>query len=284
MKNLYYKYRPLYMEGCAGVRVVHPFTESIFTKAEVYFAAPADFNDPFDCHLRAHVNDSTDAEWEAYLDEMMVKDPASKANLLQVKNDEKLRKKLAADVGKEQQRIHYSESSVLCLAKKGNSIPMFSYYADGHRGIAIELSFSDEEVPYGFNYHSTGTNGKPYDGKVIFRDVEYPTVFPELNYHRLRKTDRLVRHLLFTKAAEWSHEEEFRIFRRKVAKGAVSFDRKLLTKVVFGCNTERTDVDLVRSWLNGWPSDVIFCKAEPATDKFELLVKDFDVVKGVRTV
>jgi len=37
---------------------------------------------------------------------------------------------------------------------------------------------------------------------------------------------------------------------------------------------------LVKTWLQGWPSDVILSKAEVAADKFELLVRDFDLAKG----
>lgn len=281
MKKQYYKYRPLYTPGNGGGRVIHPFTESIFTKAEIYYAAPVDFNDPFDCNLRTHVIDSTDAEWEAYIDELIAQNPESEPQLLNVKTKKewKMNPVFAANCGKDQQTIHYVESSVFCLAKKGNSTPMFSYYADGHTGIAIEFSFSDQEVPCGFGFLPTGT-AAPYDGKVVFRDVEYPTPFPELNYHRLRNTDKLVRHLLFTKSREWSHEEEFRIFRRKVPKSAVSFDRKLLTRIVFGCKAKSIDIDIVKNWLKGWPSDVLLSRAQPATDRFELIVTDFDVVKG----
>src|ERR1039458_9649810 len=282
MKKLYYKYRPLYEPGSSPNRKIHPFTQSIFAKAEIYYGAPADFNDPFDCNLKIHVRDSTDAEWENYLDDLIAEHPASQAQLSQVRAGKlwKTNAAIVGDIGKRQQAIHYIESSVFCLAKKGNSIPMFSYYSDGHTGIAIEFSFSDQEVPCGFSWLPSATGGVPYDGKVVFRDVEYPPTFPELNYHRLRKTDRLVRHLMFTKSQEWVHEEEFRVFRRKVPKSTIAFDRKLLTRVVFGCKSNTADVTLVKSWLKGWPSDVVFSRAEPAPDRFELIVNDFDVVKG----
>jgi hypothetical protein len=90
----------------------------------------------------------------------------------------------------------------------------------------------------------------------------------------------IIRHLIFTKSDKWAHEEEFRIFRMKVPASLVSFDRKLLTRVVFGCKTAPADVALVKSWLAGWPSDVVLSKAEPATDRFELIVTDFELVKG----
>ena len=287
MKNKYYKYRPLYIQKDDGSKRTAPNTESIFTKAEIYYSAPVDCNDPFDCNLKIHVNDSTDVEWAKYIDDMITKyttlNPNSVAALRKVKAGKLWKTNqgiamLAGDIGKNTNILNYYESSLFCLAKKGNSIPMFSYYADGHTGIAIELSFSDDEIPCGIDYLSTLNSGTP---KLVFRDVEYPATFPELNYHRLYNTnDKLLRHMLFTKSPEWKHEEEFRIFRRKVPKSTSPFDRKLLTRVILGCKTKTADVDLVKDWLKGWPSDVILSKTEPATDKFELLVTDFDVVKG----
>jgi hypothetical protein len=282
MKTPYYKYRPLYIQKDDGSRGVHPFTESIFKKAEIYYGAPTDFNDPFDCNLKIGVNDSTDLEWEGYIDELIVARPDKRSELLQIRNAKLWRSNphIFGDIGENQRKIHYVDSSVYCLAKKANSIPMFAYYADGHSGIAIQFAFSDREVPCGFNFNPVTPGGQIYDGKIIFRDVEYPPTFPELNYHRIRNTDKLVRHLIFSKSQEWEHEEEFRIFRRNIAKSSVSFDRALITKVIFGCKTTRADVDLVKGWLRNWPADVILSKAEPATDRFELVIRDFDLVRG----
>jgi Protein of unknown function (DUF2971) len=283
MKKQYYKYRPLYVPTKDGKRDVHPFTESIFTKAELYFGAPAEFNDPFDCNLKLHMDDSTDAEWEAYCDDLMVANPSVGAAILPFKNNKGWNNNpaFAADIGNETQLAHYNDSSVLCLAKTGKSIPMFSYYGDSHSGIAIEFSFSDFEVPCGISL--AASSGKLYGGKVSCYDVEYPETFPELNYHRLRNTtDGLMRNLIFTKSVEWSHEQEFRIFRRNVPKGLVSFERPLLTGVVFGCKTAEADVELVKKWLNGWPSDVVLSKAEPASDRFELVVHELEVIKGTK--
>ena len=281
VKNLYYKYRPLYKPNRNGSRVIHDDTASIFTKSEIYFSAPTDFNDPFDSNLPLHVNDSTDAEWEKYFDEQIEKRPELENPLRNIKDGKlwKTNRAISENFNEEGRIEIYIGSSVFCLSKKNNSIPMFSYYADGHTGIAIEFAFSDYEVPCGFD--SIGLNGAHYGGKVTFRDVDYPSVFPELNYHRIRNTDKLVRRLMFTKSSEWVHEAEFRIFRKGIAKSSVPFDRKLISKVIFGCKTTSADIDLVKSWLKNWPSDVVLSKAEPATDKFELLIKDFDVVKGV---
>ena len=81
MKPAYYKYRPLYQISANGKPEPHPFTRSIFEKAEIYYSAPKDFNDPFDCNLRLHTNGSTNAQWEAYFDKLIAQEPSMKVGV-----------------------------------------------------------------------------------------------------------------------------------------------------------------------------------------------------------
>jgi hypothetical protein len=280
-ENAYYKYRPLYQYGASG-REAHPFTRSILTDGKIFYAAPKDFNDPFDCNLKVHVRDSTDTEWEAYCDALTKKYGAATADMAKLKAGKlwRVNPLLSDSIGNETLRINYEESSVFCLSKKPNSIPMFSYYADSHKGIAVEFQFSDVEIPCGIARDDLNHQGVPYGGKIILGDVKYPTSYPELNYHRLYDTPALLENLLFTKHHEWRHEEEVRIFRRGVPAGAVEFDKKSVSRVIFGCNTTADDVEMVRCWLANRATDVALAKAERATDRFDLVVTDFDTVKA----
>ncbi len=278
----YYKYRSLYRIGDNGKREPAPYTKSIFEKAELWYSAPKDVNDPFDCKFKLHVADSTDAEWEEYYDKLIRDYPIKTLECENAKTIKIWRTSpaLVKNIGVDTFKDHYEDSSIYCFSKRKNSIPMFSYYADEHRGIAIEFQFSHIELPCGIPIGKLENSKPSHDGKIIIGDVKYPSTFPELNYHRLRGQDQLVYSLIFTKYFEWNHEDEFRIFRRKIPASAVQFDRKLLTKVIFGCRTTKADVDLVKGWLSGWPSDVVLSKAEPASDRFEMLINDFDLVKA----
>lgn len=282
MKRTFYKYRPLYRIGPTGKEEPHPFTQSIFEKAEIWYSAPKDFNDPYDCNLKLHVDDSTDSEWEVYLDNLMYQYPDAKPNLMKVKAKKvwRLDRTFVESIGKLQHEENYQQSSVYCLSKKANSIPMFSYYSDSHRGIAIEFQFADYEVPCGIPCGDIRRPDFWYERKIVFRDVEYPPGFPELNYHRLYGSDQLLKSIIFTKHHEWAHEEEFRIFRRRIPAASVQFERKLLTRVVFGCKTTQAEVDLVKGWIVDWPTDVMLSKAETAKDRFELVINDFELIKG----
>jgi hypothetical protein len=281
--NSYFKYRPLYHTRADGTREPHPFTKAIFEKSEIYYAAPKDFNDPFDCDMRLHTDGTTDSEWEGHFKLMLLEQPEFRQHIeFVIKN--KLWK--SEPIVKEQfGRAEYNRirdnSSVFCLSRKGNSIPMFSYYADGHRGIAIQFSFREQETPCGYLIEKLLSRDRPYgDITVAFSDVEYRESFPELNYFRLRGTTKLTENLFFKKHKDWEHEEEYRIFRHNVSAGNVAFDKKLLVRVVFGCKTNHQDMDLVKGWLQGWHSDVVLAKVTQVTDRFELKIDDVETVKA----
>lgn len=274
----YYKYRPL-RQGADP----HPFTASIFEKQELWFSAPKEFNDPFDCNLRLHVNDSTDDEWIKYIDLMIYQNPRSRTNLEAAKNGKlwKVNPSMTTGIGASTQELNYYRSSVFCLSKKPDSIPMFSYYADSHRGVAVEFSFSNLNVPCGVNYlNSVISSGGTRSG-VVFNDVLYPDGYPELNYHRLYDTPELLNNIIFAKHHEWRHEQEYRIFRRAIPASTVNFETSLLTGVVFGCKSTAENVDLVKGWLARWPTPVTLSKTTVSASSFSLEIEEFDRVGGV---
>ncbi|BCX49779.1 TPR domain-containing protein [Haloferula helveola] len=276
----FYKYRSL--RNADGS--VNEFTAAILQKTEIWFAAPKDFNDPFDCNLRLHVNDSTDEEWVSYLSRMEEAYPEFKEPL-QVAKSKRLWRQgdQFCNIGLKTWDETYNRSSVFCLSKKPNSIPMFSYYADNHKGVAIEFEFSDMGVPCGIPYQEALLRDPRTSTGVVFKDVKYSRGFPELNYLRLydkTESHELVNSIIFTKHHEWAHEDEYRIFRKGVPPSIVSINKSLVTRVIFGCRSTEPDVDLVKGWLVGWPTDVVLARATECRDRFELEVVDFDCVKA----
>ena len=284
-----YKYRPLYATGADGQKKPHPFTEAIFLESKIYYAAPSSFNDPFDCNLRLETHGNTPREWKQYFEYLIKKAPLSerpgfskkiKYVLAKKKHREFLEEALAKTYDE-----HYKKSSVLCLSTKPNSIPMFSYYADSHKGVAIEFQFSNSEVPCGIEFKGGSNPVAWYGNKVMFGTINYADKFPDLNFLRLCKIPgQLARTLLFTKHHEWKHEEEFRIFRHKVSASTVTFPRRVVTRVILGCRCESEELNLVRAWLTGFPSDVVISRAKPADSGFNLEIDDIEVVRGQATI
>ncbi len=274
-KQSYYKYRPLYSDRSGGVP--HGFTQSLIESRRLFYATPTSFNDPFDCNLRLHANDSTDDDWASYIDALIAQYPDRRDQLTVVK-DQKLwnTHPELGDIGLGTRKTIYEESSVLCLAKRPDSIPMFAYYADDHHGVAVELEFSDIEIPCGIPCGDLGDPGNLYQRKITVDDIEYLPALPELNYHRLYDTTQLVKSLMFTKFDGWRHEEEFRVFRKGVAASSVEFSAPMLKRIIFGARAGSAEVDLVKHWLGSHGHPVILAKAEVSAATFGLDVSDFE--------
>jgi hypothetical protein len=278
MPKKYYKYRALYQNDGKP----NPFTRSIFENAEIYYSSPQHINDPFDCNLRLHAEGSSDQEWESYF-KKLIQDCPTKAVEINKAIKQKLWLKdpqFRKRVGASTHKTIYEESSIFCLSRKNDSIPMFSYYADNHKGIAIEFEFSDFELPCGIEYDKLTGKVINSNGSIVFDDVHYLSNFPELNYHRLRDSNKMIPSLIFAKYEEWIHEKEFRIFRHKVPASSAKFDKRIVKRIIFGCKTDDRDVELVKSWLANWPSNIVLSKATKNISNFKLDIVDLDIIIG----
>lgn len=277
-KRSYYKYRPLYSDRSGNVP--HGFTQSLIASSRLFYATPTSFNDPFDCNLQLHTNDSTDADWIDHINKLIAEHPdqCKKLNVIKSQKRWKTDPKLS-DIWLNTRRKIYEKSSVLCLSKRPDSIPMFSYYADDHHGIVVELEFSEIEIPCGIACGDLSSPENIYEGKIIIGDIVYLPNLPDLNYHRLRGTSQLVTSLMFTKFDGWGHEEEFRVFRNGIAASPVKFPAQMLKRIIFGLRTGPAEVDLVKHWLNSHGHPVILAKAKVSTNRFGLDVSDFDIYK-----
>jgi hypothetical protein len=285
-----YKYRPLFTLDLEGQRHPHPFTANIFKDAQIYYAAPKSFNDPFDCNLKLHFDDATQEEWRIYFDSLAKTYPRIQSNLQKAKRDifrskngpewRKFSNHLKVRIEKSR-KWHYEDSSVFCLSKKPNSTQMFSYYADSHQGIAIEFKFGTRTIPCGIPFGDP-TNPKDwYAGKIAISEVAYQEELPELNFIRLSQhQNQIVHSLMFTKQKDWSHEQEVRIFRLGVKAAAAPFERSMVSHIIFGCKANEAEVLLVKDWLRDWPVDVTLSKAEQVQGKFDLEIKYLETIKG----
>lgn len=275
-KHSYYKYRPLLSDRTN--RIADKFTQSLIERCEIFYATPSSLNDPYDCNLKLHANDSTPEDWVNYLNALIAKHPGM-APQLTVIRDQRLwtTHPELNRFGLDNSRKIYEESSVLCLSRRPDSIPMFSYYSDSHHGIAVELTFGDDEFPCGIPCGDLSRPELLYQRKIIVGDVEYSATFPELNYHRLYGfPGPLAKSLMFTKLDEWEHEAEFRIFRRNVAASAVQFPKSMLTRIIFGVRSTPDDVQLVKMWLANHGHPVILARAEASSTRFGLSIVDFE--------
>jgi hypothetical protein len=128
-----------------------------------------------------------------------------------------------------------SQLGVLCLSKPSNNIPMWSYYANHHRGVAFGINIDD-----------------------IGGRLDRPSGFVKYRKHRVRlnpfAVDQLAasqrERVLFTKSSEWQHEQEYRlvfplsdlISPSSTKRGAKTYFLDIsgdsIQEIIFGCRVK----------------------------------------------
>lgn len=155
----------------------------------VYAAAPDDLNDPFECSAPVHFD-------LASFRRRFVDEYAATRGL----SAEQAAKEFDASAGWLSQalpaglRSIRQDSGMICLSAVPNSIRMWSYYAEAHKGICI-----------GYD-----TQAGPFMAamKVTYQNPEAPLdVVAALR----QDPSQLAAHITLRKAAEWDFEQEFRI-------------------------------------------------------------------------
>ncbi len=136
--NRLYKYRNLNQDGLE-------YVERIFTKQEVYFSRPLDFNDPFDS-LPKFSLEATQKEIEHYL---QVRFPRHYPELNRHERRAQIKSLLKGKRLSEPSLVSKLESAhrekileqtgVFCLSAIPDHILMWSHYAMAHTGICIEF-------------------------------------------------------------------------------------------------------------------------------------------------
>ena len=261
----FYKYRPIW----DNIREKKPsdFTRALFQKRALWFSTPEAFNDPFDCNLVLMI-DGTDEEHHSFCLKLIdrghpdvpVIPPEVRQNLWNAKPWRK--PGFAHGIFTRARDRIYKESSVFCWCLDGLNIPMFSYYANDHRGIALEFEVSMLDPI----------------GRAL--PVQYRDDLPDLNYLKLHDDPQLSKTLIFTKAACWGHEKEYRVFRPNTPAGLVEFSPANLKRITFGPRASEEEEGIVMGWLADWPTKVTLTRTRLSTQRFELIPEDFSVIGG----
>lgn len=243
--RLLYKYRSL-SDGSKK------YTLDIFRKCELYFSAPQNFNDPFDCKLSPIIGSQKKfAEAMAkrqslnYKKEDVVSSLNANPDLLQNIKDA---------VGNVM-----NKHGICCFSKKNADLLMWSHYADSHTGIC--LGFDVKKDPGFFTFPI---------------NVNYQDAYPKIDISEEGNYKVYVNTLMSTKYSEWSYEEEVRIM--KDSNKAYSFKPSALVSVIFGCKVKAPVIEEVKHVVETNPNlkHVKFYKAVIDDTDFKLNILEID--------
>ena len=232
MPKRLYKYQALTIQTLANL-----------SSRTLWFSAPIDFNDPFDC--AAVALDTTlsdvDAERAFELYRKRVADPAE--------FEERYRKNGAVSDSFREELLRGSESAlqeirdvrrgVACLAETWNDLLMWAHYANGHRGVCLEFDASAD----------------PFSKA---RKVVYSPSVPLINSVRIltdKSSNELTEALYLTKSAHWGYEKEWRLLHM-TERTAYTYPWQTLTGVYLGSGIAEEHAALVALVLQGSPTQL----------------------------
>jgi len=207
---------PLYKYVSAEV------ARKIIEGKKLKFTQPDNFNDPFDCVIDRLKFDLSDIGEEVENDLLKLKRKFG-SSLDEITN-EKLASIYLASISDKLKR-----SSVTCFSLS-NDIPlMWAHYADKHQGICIKFT-----LPLKTDIFNDIPFGKINSGYIDYGDK------PPVNYLKDKREGIL--NLLFTKAAFWRYEQEFRM-TSLIGEGFYEFDPSFISGITFGIKYPKDQID-----------------------------------------
>ncbi len=235
----------------------------------VFFASPADLNDPFELTYQPRVP----KDWNdvlAQLREILNKPTLSAADRTEIeriarlasigtemglglKSDEMnaFAEAIAARV-RASTRAHLNSYGIFSLSAVNDSVLMWSHYADNHRGICVE--FDSERDPKLFERYSP------------VQYIEAPPSLAETPVKHRSTAD--AGKIFLCKSSHWSYEQEWRILKREA--GPWTAAPEALTGVVFGCQISVGDRLQICQWLGLRLNTVALSQARRSDSVFRL--------------
>lgn len=233
--------------------------EKIISSQSLKFNNPSFFNDPFDCDINLLKFDFTECCDELLFEIEMAKEIAMDITLNEYPSINKSileRTKVTPDfVEEDYKKIQINKinkTSICCFSKNYTNMTMWSHYADKHHGVCLV-----------FDYDLTERFEDPeINRRMNFGTVEYKELQP---YNYLKSKQEGLCNLFFTKAKDWSYEEEVRFFILERDLEFIRFNRKFLKGVIFGANVTDEEIEKFK---------VSLCSEKSKQLKFARLRKD----------
>ena len=233
----------------------------VFTRSELYFANPSEFNDPFESKPRI-VGLDTLKERQEHVDNHIKREQSH----LKYKDRKELKKKLLirlSDLELVTNDLHelLCEYGIFSSAESWSQCLMWSHYADSHKGFCIGFEFDKEfDSDMGMAH------------KVKYKE-NYPIISPEIfNQNNESNNEKLVEATVATKSDEWSYEKEIRYVKlgRDGGNGIHSFDKKKTKELIIGaCSTPNNKNEIINIVTKHMPWVDIY-QATISTSKYEL--------------
>ena len=222
-------------------------TRQLIVDRQLYFACVDDFNDPFDCQAELLMRRGTTAGWKKL--GFPRRPPAN------------LREKYKVALGPGMIRRMARKLGIFCSTPHHRSIPMWSYYTNGHKGIC-------------FGFRTTKASGSPlWDSQQVDYSDEYPAYDPLLDADERRGEQ--AESSILRKSTAWRHEGEWRAFNTD-GPGVYEYRPNVLKEIVLGCRITAKHRDEILGWVEESGQKVKVLQARQHDRQFRL---ELDVIR-----
>ncbi|MDR5819304.1 DUF2971 domain-containing protein [Caballeronia sp. LZ043] len=259
-------------------RAFNTTTLRMFSQAEVFFAKPATFNDPFDCNPEVHVDvewREVERLWKTVMLRSMARDRAAQAlqsyrynsteNGGTHDDDEDgtatYLNYLVRDINA-YLKERFNDFGVLSLASNWDNPLMWSHYADEHRGICIEYETDDHRCKdlRPVNYRSS-------------RFIHISDLHQWLLKRSAAAERKIFEQYFFAKAPQWRYEREWRAVSQKSGVDDRPFR---LRAVHFGLRCDVAIVTTIAKLFEDYKDEPKFYSVMARADGFKLRRVELD--------
>ena len=224
--------------------------EKILRNHTLWFGSPLTWNDPFDGQIRP-VAGYTEGNFASWLKKSAPGMPKDRVDILVQHNRENpgkwevLRDEALTD--------GMRGVGMCCFSNTWDPMLQWSYYADGHTGVALGFHRDLDLKLFGMAHR-----------------VEYVEDYPEINY--FTEAARVIEAVLHVKSDVWSHEREVRIWNNP--PGLKKYDPEALREIIFGVRCDPRQIAKIQKWCrSSGLAHVEFYQAELAPRSFEVTRK-----------
>jgi hypothetical protein len=216
----------------------------LILESELYFPSPSSFNDPLECRISPSFEGSSLAianYWRKVAEKQF-------SHVSKIERKKQVRRKVKQSSTPEGRvelcgilRNTLSGNGTVCFATDPRSVLLWSYYAEGHSGIAVRFGMGISGL---YDLQSClEKQGAP----VLPIDVHYADRYPDLNFFSSPR-DEILRAVLGTKSGAWTHEGEWRITTRGQT-GNFKIPPTLITGVILGMRMSPQNENVIREWI-----------------------------------
>lgn len=235
-----YKYRSLSPQ-------TFEFAAALVARREVYFARPAELNDPYDCRP-FNTLEASPAQRRAFVKWMVdgrEKDRRRAERRRLVASLSSGLERRIAEIGfeavaQEAFDANMRDTGILSLSEEPASNLMWSHYADAHRGICVEF---DTKVIQHLGLMKVGYS--PLRPRVNI--IEDPTTLTEMTFLR--------------KSPDWAYEKEWRAVGLYWS-GTYVLPISAITRVILGAGISDVNRAAVQNWANAGGSKICVSQAK----------------------